>query len=97
MVGGLTERLGEMGIRTAWLAEADAWTLRKQFSVVLEKTARELRSTSCLEHASRADEPELHDATGAIVGGIRAVARRTPAVPLLLEGKGAMLATIDYR
>ncbi len=46
----LTERLGEMGIRTAWqLAEADAWTLRKKFSVVLEKTARELRGTPCLE------------------------------------------------
>lgn len=46
----ITERLGEMGIRTAWqLAEADAWTLRKQFSVVLEKTARELRGTPCLE------------------------------------------------
>lgn len=46
----LTERLSEMGIRTAWdLAEADAWTLRKNFSVVLEKTARELRGISCLE------------------------------------------------
>ncbi len=34
----LTERLGAMGIRTAWqLAQADAWTLRKKFSVVLEK------------------------------------------------------------
>ena len=50
-VGGrLTERLGEMKIRTAWdLAQADTWTLRKNFSVVLEKTARELRGTSCLE------------------------------------------------
>lgn len=50
-VGGrLTERLGAMGIRTAWdLAAADAWTLRKQFSVVLEKTARELRGAACLE------------------------------------------------
>ena len=46
----LTEHLGGMDIRTAWdLAQADAWTLRKQFSVVLEKTARELRGTSCLE------------------------------------------------
>lgn len=50
-VGGrLTERLGEMKIRTAWdLAQADAWVLRKNFSVVLEKTSRELRGTSCLE------------------------------------------------
>lgn len=46
----LTEHLGGVGIRTAWdLAQADAWTLRKQFSVVLEKTARELRGTPCLE------------------------------------------------
>ena len=44
----LTERLGAMGIRTAWqLAQADAWTLRKKFSVVLEKTARELQGTAC--------------------------------------------------
>ncbi|SIQ36802.1 translesion error-prone DNA polymerase V subunit UmuC [Aquipseudomonas alcaligenes] len=46
----LTEKLGAMGIQTAWdLATADAWTLRKQFNVVLEKTARELRGTACLE------------------------------------------------
>lgn len=46
----MTEHLNRMGIRTAWdLAQADAWTLRKQFSVVVEKTARELRGTPCLE------------------------------------------------
>lgn len=46
----MTEHLNGMGIRTAWdLAQADAWTLRKQFSVVVEKTARELRGTPCLE------------------------------------------------
>lgn len=46
----LTARLGELNINTAAdLAAADAWTLRKQFSVVLEKTARELRGTPCLE------------------------------------------------
>ncbi|WP_312289535.1 DinB/UmuC family translesion DNA polymerase [Stutzerimonas nitrititolerans] len=46
----LTECLGAMGIRTAWqLAQADAWILRKKFSVVLEKTARELQGTACLE------------------------------------------------
>lgn len=38
------------GIRTAWdLAQADAWTLRTKFNVVIEKTARELRGTPCLE------------------------------------------------
>lgn len=46
----MTEHLQGMGIKTAWdLAQADAWTLRKQFSVVVEKTARELRGVSCLE------------------------------------------------
>ena len=46
----MTEHLGGMDIRTAWdLAQADAWTLRKQFSVVVEKTARELRGTPCFE------------------------------------------------
>ncbi|WP_373187492.1 translesion error-prone DNA polymerase V subunit UmuC [Halopseudomonas sp.] len=45
----MNEHLTAMGIRTAWdLAHADAWTLRKQFSVVIEKTARELRGTPCL-------------------------------------------------
>jgi DNA polymerase V len=39
-----------MNIKTAWdLAQADPWTLRKQFSVLVEKTARELRGTPCLE------------------------------------------------
>ncbi|MNF32196.1 DNA polymerase V subunit UmuC [compost metagenome] len=46
----MTQHLAEMSIRTAWeLAQADPWTLRKQFSVVIEKTARELRGTPCLE------------------------------------------------
>ena len=46
----MTEHLNSMGISSAWdLAQADAWTLRKQFSVVVEKTARELRGTPCLE------------------------------------------------
>lgn len=39
-----------MGITTAkHLAQADPWTLRKKFSVVIEKTARELAGTACLE------------------------------------------------
>ncbi|WP_460353001.1 MULTISPECIES: translesion error-prone DNA polymerase V subunit UmuC [unclassified Pseudomonas] len=42
--------LDGMGIKTAMdLAKADPWTLRKNFSVVIEKTARELAGTSCLE------------------------------------------------
>lgn len=46
----LTVHLNTMGIKTAWdLAQADAWSLRKQFSLVAEKTARELRGVACLE------------------------------------------------
>lgn len=46
----MTAHLTAMNIKTAWdLAQADAWTLRKQYSVVIEKTARELCGTSCLE------------------------------------------------
>ncbi|HDQ4105110.1 TPA: translesion error-prone DNA polymerase V subunit UmuC [Pseudomonas aeruginosa] len=46
----LTERLAAMEIKTAAdLAGADVWNLRKQFSVLMEKTARELRGTACLE------------------------------------------------
>ncbi|WNZ76426.1 translesion error-prone DNA polymerase V subunit UmuC [Pseudomonas sp. P105] len=42
--------LEAMGIKTAMdLARADPRTLRKKFSVVIEKTARELAGTSCLE------------------------------------------------
>lgn len=47
--------LDSMGIKSAMdLAKADPWTLRKNFSVVFEKTARELAGTPCLE----LDEPE---------------------------------------
>lgn len=50
-VGGrLTVRLRPLGIQTAWdLAQYEPASLRRQFSVVLEKTARELRGVSCLE------------------------------------------------
>jgi DNA polymerase V len=45
----LSAHLQALNIHTAWdLAQADPWTLRKQFSVVLEKTARELRGLACL-------------------------------------------------
>lgn len=47
--------LSAMGIKSAMdLANADPWTLRKKFSVVIEKTARELSGTPCLE----LDEPD---------------------------------------
>lgn len=47
--------LDGMGIKTAMdLAKADPWTLRKNYSVVIEKTARELAGTPCLE----LDEPD---------------------------------------
>ena len=50
----MTAHLEGMGIRTAWqLSQADPWVLRKHFSVVIEKTARELAGTPCLE----LDEP----------------------------------------
>lgn len=46
----MTAHLTAMNIKTAWdLAQADAWTLREQYSVVIEKTARELRGTPCLD------------------------------------------------
>lgn len=45
----ITARLGEMGIRTVLqLRDADAETIRSRFSVVLERTVRELRGVSCL-------------------------------------------------
>ncbi|NVH61909.1 translesion error-prone DNA polymerase V subunit UmuC [Pseudomonas simiae] len=47
--------LEAMGIKSAMdLAKADPWTLRKKFSIVIEKTARELGGTPCLE----LDEPD---------------------------------------
>ena len=47
--------LDAMGIKSAMdLAKADPWTLRKKFSIVIEKTARELGGTPCLE----LDEPD---------------------------------------
>ncbi len=47
--------LDALGIKSAMdLAKADPWILRKKFSVVIEKTARELTGTPCLE----LDEPD---------------------------------------
>ncbi|MGK3141213.1 translesion error-prone DNA polymerase V subunit UmuC [Pantoea sp. C2G6] len=48
----LSQRLNAMGIMTAKdLADQRPDTIRKQFSVVLERTVRELRGESCLELA----------------------------------------------
>jgi DNA polymerase V len=45
----LTAHLQGINITTAWqLAQTDSALLRKQFSVLVEKTARELRGTACL-------------------------------------------------
>ncbi|MFZ3183932.1 MAG: translesion error-prone DNA polymerase V subunit UmuC [Pseudomonas sp.] len=45
----LTAHLQGMNITNAWqLAQADTAFIRQQFSVVVEKTARELRGTACL-------------------------------------------------
>jgi DNA polymerase V len=46
----LTEQLGQRGITTVeQLRTADAETLRQAFSVVLERTVRELNGTACLD------------------------------------------------
>ena len=46
----MTVHLEAMEIRTAMdLAQADPWTLRQKFNVVVEKTARELAGTACLD------------------------------------------------
>ncbi|WP_085706072.1 MULTISPECIES: translesion error-prone DNA polymerase V subunit UmuC [Pseudomonas] len=46
----MTVHLEAMGIRTAMdLTKTDPWTLRQKFSVVVEKTARELAGTPCLD------------------------------------------------
>lgn len=53
----LAERLAIGGIHTAWdLRESDTKQLRKRFSVVLARTALELRGTSCL-HMNALDQP----------------------------------------
>jgi len=46
----ISARLNDVGLRSVLdLVSADVATLRKQFSVVLEKTVLELRGTSCLD------------------------------------------------
>ena len=54
----MTAHLAAMNIHTAMhLAKADARTLRERFSVVIEKTARELAGIPCLE-LSEVDPPK---------------------------------------
>ena len=51
----MTIHLEGLGIKTAWdLSKADPTLLRNKFSIVIEKTARELAGTPCLE----LDEPD---------------------------------------
>lgn len=46
----ISEKLQSLGIHTAWdLRQANAKQIRKQFSVVLERTVLELQGTSCIE------------------------------------------------
>jgi DNA polymerase V len=46
----IAKRLAQMGINTAWdLARADTAHIRAQFSVVLERTVKELNGISCLD------------------------------------------------
>ncbi|MBB4867138.1 DNA polymerase V [Pseudomonas nitritireducens] len=46
----LTEQLGAEGITTAWqLAQCDAKSIRRRYSVVLERTVRELQGEPCIE------------------------------------------------
>ncbi|OOG83199.1 DNA polymerase V subunit UmuC [Pseudomonas sp. A25(2017)] len=71
--------LEEMGIRTAMdLARADTWTLRKKFSVVIEKTARELGGTSCLA-LDEADPPKQEICCSRMFG------KRLQALPAIQE------------
>ena len=56
----MTAHLEAMSIRTAWdLTHTDAWTLRKKFSVVVEKTARELAGTTWMDLEPNPPKKEL--------------------------------------
>lgn len=46
----ISKKLNTMGIKTATdLSEQSTWIIRKHFSVVLERTVRELRGEPCLD------------------------------------------------
>lgn len=75
----LTARLQPLGIKTAWdLAQYDPTSLRQQFSVVLEKTARELRGISCL-HLAEAEPPRQMICSSKMFGA------RVRELPLIRE------------
>ncbi len=62
-IWGVGRRIGaklrEQGVNTVLdFVRADAMTIRKQFSVVLEKTLLELRGTSCLDMSDVEDAPK---------------------------------------
>jgi DNA polymerase V len=60
--------LDVLQIKTAMdLAKADPWMLRQKFSVVVEKTARELAGTSCLE-LSETEPPKQEICSGRMFG-----------------------------
>jgi len=71
--------LDAMGIQSAMdLARADPWTLRKNFSVVIEKTARELAGTPCLE-LDESDRPKQEICCSRMFG------KRLKELPLIKE------------
>jgi DNA polymerase V len=59
-VGGRTQKkLNDMGIYSAWqLANADMKSMRKRFSVVMERTILELRGISCVEFDAEPDKKQ---------------------------------------
>ncbi|HHN0328344.1 TPA: translesion error-prone DNA polymerase V subunit UmuC [Pseudomonas aeruginosa] len=82
----LTARLQPLGIKTAWdLAQYDPTSLRQQFSVVLEKTARELRGISCL-HLAEAEPPRQMICSSKMFGA------RVRELPLIREAVAAYVS-----
>lgn len=82
----LTARLQPLGIKTAWdLAQYDPTSLRQQFSVVLEKTARELRGISCL-HLTEAEPPRQMICSSKMFGA------RVRELPLIREAVAAYVS-----
>ncbi len=84
----LTARLQPLGIKTAWdLAQYDPTSLRQQFSVVLEKTARELRGISCL-HLAEAEPPRQMICSSKMFGA------RVRELPLIREAVAAYVSKL---
>lgn len=71
----LVERLALQGVETAWdLRSTDPKAIRRRFSVTLERTARELQGTPCIE-MNDSDEPRQRIMTsrsfGRLTGELR--------------------------